>query len=91
MKRIAAIAVSLGLAVGALTMATATDADAQARNPWNRGTVKATKHMTVSQWQRYARSKHAHHIGRIDGHARCWGVYGPTTYVQCRDGYRTTS
>ena len=25
------------------------------------------------------------------GHAGCWWLVGPTTYVSCPDGYRTTS
>ncbi|MGW1558335.1 hypothetical protein ACWCQ1_17700 [Streptomyces sp. NPDC002144] len=29
--------------------------------------------------------------GEIDGHADCWALIGDTSYVTCRDGYKTTS
>jgi len=36
-------------------------------------------------WTRMPRSQQ-----RV-GHKACWWLVGPTTYVSCRDGYRTTS
>ncbi|MGW0705110.1 hypothetical protein ACWD4G_03885 [Streptomyces sp. NPDC002643] len=29
--------------------------------------------------------------GVIDGHRDCWALIGDTSYVTCRDGYKTTS
>lgn len=29
--------------------------------------------------------------GEVDGHRDCWARIGDTSYVLCRDGYRTTS
>ncbi|MFI1655642.1 hypothetical protein ACH4ZU_12145 [Streptomyces sp. NPDC020472] len=29
--------------------------------------------------------------GVIDGHRDCWAQIGDTSYVTCRDGYKTTS
>jgi hypothetical protein len=29
--------------------------------------------------------------GEIDGHPDCWALIGDTSYVTCRDGYKTTS
>ena len=76
-----------------LMLGTVQHADAAPRkNPWTHGLViHNTKRLTVGDWKRYAKSKGAHHLGKIDGHKRCYVVYGPTSYGQCKDGYRFTS
>jgi hypothetical protein len=81
---IATAALSVGLSAGI-----AGTADAATHNPW--GHRVHSKSWSVKHWQRYAHNHHAHHLGKIDGHARCWVIYGPTSYVSCKDGYRTTS
>jgi len=30
-------------------------------------------------------------FGKVDGHPGCWAAVGRTSYLVCRDGYRTTS
>ncbi|MFJ3974865.1 hypothetical protein [Streptomyces sp. NPDC090021] len=29
--------------------------------------------------------------GEYDGHRDCWALIGDTSYITCRDGYKTTS
>ncbi|WP_406409635.1 hypothetical protein [Streptomyces halstedii] len=31
------------------------------------------------------------HWGTVDGHRFCWAKVGDTSYIQCFDGYKTTS
>ena len=91
-KIIAGIVASAALATGVLSVGVGTADAAGKGNPWRHGLViKHTERLTVGDWQRYARSKGAHHLGKIDGHKRCYVIYGPTSYVQCKDGWRTTS
>lgn len=66
---------------------------APAGNPW--GPRVPSNGWTVKHWQRYIhnayRHPRAHFLGRLDGHARCWVIYGPTSYGECKDGHRFTS